>query len=70
MKFKIAVSKEEDGFYVVECINLPGCISQGKTKEEAMKNIKDAINGYLISLKKHKEEIPIKNILQISEISV
>jgi antitoxin HicB len=70
MKFNIAMSKDEKGFYVVECINLPGCISQGKTEAEAMKNIRDAINGYLKSLKKHNEEIPMKDILQISEISV
>ncbi|MBI3413456.1 MAG: type II toxin-antitoxin system HicB family antitoxin [Candidatus Aenigmarchaeota archaeon] len=70
MKFKIIVSKDESGFYVVECVNLPGCISQGKTEAEAMKNIRDAINGYLKSLKKHNEEIPVKDVLQISEISV
>ena len=37
---------------------LPGCISQGKDREEALVNIKDAIQGYLESLKKHNEPIP------------
>jgi predicted RNase H-like HicB family nuclease len=35
--------------------SLPGCISQGRTREEALKNIQDAIIGYLKSLKKHNE---------------
>lgn len=70
MQFKIAISQDEDGVYVIECLNLPGCISQGKTKEDAIENIKDAIRGYLESLKKHNEEIPIKNISQITEVSV
>jgi len=38
--------------FVVQC-PLPGCISQGKTREEALENIRDAIKGYLESLKKH-----------------
>ncbi len=37
----------EDGYWVVECPSLPGCISQGKTKEEAITNIKEAIHGYI-----------------------
>lgn len=35
--------KDEDGWYVVQCVEIPGAISQGKTREEAMKNIKEAI---------------------------
>lgn len=57
MKFRIIIQQDEDGIYVVECPSLPGCISQGKTRKEALANIKDAIYGYLISLKKHKEPI-------------
>ena len=41
----------EDGYWVVECPSLPGCISQGKTKEEAIANIKEAITGYIDCLK-------------------
>ena len=37
----------EDGYWVVECPSLPGCISQGKTKEEALHNIKEAIDLYI-----------------------
>ena len=58
MKFRIIIEQDESGIYVVECPTLPGCISQGKTRIEALNNIKDAIHGYLESLKKHSEPIP------------
>lgn len=46
-KYNLSIKKGEDGFYVVECLNLPGCVSQGKTKEEALSNIQEAIQLYL-----------------------
>jgi predicted RNase H-like HicB family nuclease len=58
MKFRVIIEPDEDGVFVAECPNLPGCISQGKTREEAVQNIKDAIAGYLESLKKHNEAVP------------
>ncbi len=58
MKYRIRVEQDEDGTYVAECSSLPGCISQGKTRAEAIKNIKDAMKGYVESLKKHNEQIP------------
>jgi len=58
MKFRVIIEPDEDGVFVAECPNLPGCISQGKTREEAVQNIKDAIAGYLDSLKKHNEAVP------------
>ncbi len=58
MKFRITIEQDEDGVFVVQCHSLPGCISQGTTREEALANIKDAIHGYLVSLKKHNEPIP------------
>jgi antitoxin HicB len=58
MKFRVIVQPDEDGVFVAECPTLPGCISQGKTRTEAMANIKDAIEGYLASVKKHGEPIP------------
>ncbi|QQR93167.1 MAG: type II toxin-antitoxin system HicB family antitoxin [Candidatus Iainarchaeum archaeon] len=58
MKFRVLVEQDTDGMFVAECPSLPGCISQGKTRQEAIDNIKDAIQGYLESLKKHNEPIP------------
>ena len=39
----ITLEKDEDGWYIVECPAIPGCVSQGRTEEEALENIKDAI---------------------------
>ncbi len=43
MIFNVTIDRDEDGVFVVECPSIPGCVSQGKTKEEALDNIKDAI---------------------------
>jgi predicted RNase H-like HicB family nuclease len=51
----------EDGYWVVECPSLPGCISQGKTKDEAILNIKEAIELYIESLEAHGEPIPAES---------
>ena len=58
MKFRVLIEQDEDNVFVAVCETLPGCVSQGKTREDAIKNIKDAIHGYLASLKKHNEPIP------------
>jgi predicted RNase H-like HicB family nuclease len=42
--------KDEDDYWVVECPSLKGCVSQGKTKQEALSNIKEAITGYIAAL--------------------
>ena len=47
MRFKILITEGEDGWLVVECPSLPGCVSQGRTMDEALENIKDAIQGSL-----------------------
>lgn len=58
MKYRVIIEQGEEGVYVAECPVLPGCISQGKTRAEALENINDAIAGYLESLRKHDEPIP------------
>jgi len=50
MRFKVLISEGEDGWFVVECPSLPGCVSQGRTIEEALENIKDAMQGCLDEL--------------------
>ena len=58
MQFRVVVEQDEDGVFVAECPSLPGCVSQGSTRAEALANIKDAIEGYLESLRQHDEPIP------------
>ena len=47
MKLHVIVEKDEDGYYVAEVPALPGCLSQGKTHEEAIANITEAVEGWL-----------------------
>ena len=56
MKLHAVIDKDEAGFYVAEVPALPGCFSQGKTREEALKNIKEAIEGWL-EVMENKQEI-------------
>jgi predicted RNase H-like HicB family nuclease len=50
--------QDEDGCWVVECPSLKGCVSQGKTKEEALANIKEAIAGYVAALEEDGLPVP------------
>jgi predicted RNase H-like HicB family nuclease len=47
MVFHVTLDKAEDGWFVVECPALPGCVSQGKDEQEALTNIKEAISAWL-----------------------
>lgn len=47
MKFTITIMRDEDGMYIAECPAIPGCVSQGKTEEEAQANVQDAIKQCL-----------------------
>ncbi len=66
MKYTVIITKDEDGYYVVNVPALPGCFTQGKTKKEALINIKEAIRAYIESLKKHNEKIPRDNAEEIT----
>ncbi|HLJ39860.1 MAG TPA: type II toxin-antitoxin system HicB family antitoxin [Candidatus Acidoferrales bacterium] len=70
IRFRVLVSQDEDGMFVAECSNLPGCVSQGKTHDEAITNIRDAIEGYLASLQKHGEPIPPSIHEEIVEVNL
>ncbi len=70
MVHRVVLSQDEDGMYIAECLDLPGCISQGATRREAMRNIKDAIKGYLESLKKHKEKAPRRRNVKVLKVNV
>ena len=58
VKFRVLLQQDETGGYVATCPTLPGCVSQGESRNEALLNIQDAIAGYLASLKKHDEPVP------------
>jgi len=58
---EVIIYRGEDDYWVAECPSLPGCISQGKTKEEAILNVKEAIEGYIAALKEDNIPVPPEN---------
>ena len=55
MKLHVTVEQDEAGYFVAEVPALPGCISQGKTRDEAIANIKEAIEGWLLVMESKRE---------------
>jgi predicted RNase H-like HicB family nuclease len=55
---QVILYRGEDDFWVAECPSLPGCISQGGDKEEALNNIKQAIEGYILALQEDGLSVP------------
>ena len=55
---QVIIYSGEDGYWVAECPSLPGCISQGKTREEAITNIRQAIQGYIAALEEDHLAVP------------
>jgi predicted RNase H-like HicB family nuclease len=59
MRFTVLLTPDpEDGGFVAECPSIPGCVSEGATVEEALRNIKEAIEGCLESLAAHQQPLP------------
>lgn len=58
MKYRVTIEQDEDGAFVATVPSLPGCLSQGGTRAEALSNIREAIALYLESLRAHGEPIP------------
>ncbi len=66
MKFLVTLAKGEDGYLIVECPALPGCLSQGKTRQETLQNIREAILVSLESRKAH--HLPVD--IEVEEVEV
>jgi predicted RNase H-like HicB family nuclease len=58
MRYRVLIQQDEDGIYVAEVPSLPGCISQGRSREEAVANVREAMAAYLQSLEDHGDPIP------------
>jgi predicted RNase H-like HicB family nuclease len=58
MKHRVLIEQDEDGMFVAEVPALPGCISQGETRAQALENSKEAIAVYMESLAAHDEPVP------------
>ncbi|MBI4448997.1 type II toxin-antitoxin system HicB family antitoxin [Candidatus Woesearchaeota archaeon] len=68
-RFRALLTPGEDGYIVAQIVGLPGCISQGKTRKEALANIKEALEGYLEVLQDLHEPIPEPDLYEV-EIEV
>jgi predicted RNase H-like HicB family nuclease len=58
---QVIIYPGEDGYWVAECPTLPGCISQGKTRNEAIQNIREAIEGYIAALDEDGLLVPVEH---------
>ncbi len=55
---QVLIYPGEDGYWIAECPSLPGCVSQGATREEAIRNIREAIEGYVLALEEDGLPVP------------
>ncbi|WP_319578177.1 type II toxin-antitoxin system HicB family antitoxin [uncultured Methanospirillum sp.] len=69
-EYTIIIHPAEEGGFWVEVPTLPGCFSQGESIEEAMRNVKEAIDLHIECLKEENEPVPIENDLIISRVQV
>jgi len=64
MKIHVHVEEDETGYFVAEIPALPGCLSQGKTKKEALENVREAIEGWL-EVMESKKKYPKEELLEV-----
>ncbi len=69
-RFNVVVEQDEDGWYVVSCPALAGCYTQGKTYEEALENIKDAIKLHIEARRQLGEPVPIESAIEEVKVVV
>lgn len=69
-QFPVIIERDEDGYYVADCPDLPGCHTQGRTLEKAITNIRDAIELNLRILKEEKRDIPKVQPVSLTSIEV
>jgi predicted RNase H-like HicB family nuclease len=69
MKYRVLIEVDEDGMFVAQVPSLPGCLSQGETRKEALKNIEEAIAVYLESLQAYDEPIPPSIFEELVEVA-
>jgi antitoxin HicB len=70
LDFKVLLEPDEDGGYVVVCPSLPGCYSQGDTAEEALANIREAIELCLEELQERGEPVPDQSNVLIGSVVI
>jgi predicted RNase H-like HicB family nuclease len=62
LKYRVIIEKDEDGVFVARVPDLPGCATEGKTKQELMQNVREAIQAYIADLKAHGDPVPVETV--------
>ena len=65
-RFTVVLRVEKEGGYSVQCLDLPGAISEGETKQEALRNIREAIKGYLEAFPEESQRLKLKKVVEIT----
>ena len=69
LRLLVVFETDEDGWEVASCPTLPGCHSQGRTRSEALANIREAIRGYLASMREHGTPAPSSSEFEVVEVT-
>ena len=69
MRYTVILQKEEDGGYIATVPVLPGCVSQGDTREEALRNIEEAVGVYLEDVRAAGESVPVEDERAFVEVN-
>ena len=69
LRLLVVFEADEDGWVVASCPTLPGCHSQGRTRAEALRNVREAVRGYLASMREHGERIPTSSEYDVLEVT-
>jgi len=67
-RYRVLIEQDEDGKFVADCPSLPGCVSQGDTRAEAMANVREAIGVYLEDCIASGEAVPVEAGREIIEV--
>ena len=70
MKYRALIYQDENGMFVAEVPALPGCISQGKSRDEAVRNVHEAIEAYVESLRAHGDPVPPPIDEEVIEVDI
>ena len=68
VRLLVVLDTDEDGWQVASCPNLPGCHSQGRTRDEALANMREALEGYLESMREHGVPLPFSAEFEVVEV--
>ena len=69
LQYRVIIEKDEEGVLVAKVPDLPGCATEGRTRDELMKNVKEAIQAYLEALKEHGDPTPIETVKLMSKLT-